>query len=185
MFDLNDEKEFGGVSIFNNGEAGLVKDVVIDRIEKNTSGDDNQPPYKVFYKDKAGNEINQGWFYFKPYPGADDESVNKSKKGEFIRIRSFAIAVLGKDAVLPKVESVQEGLDAVMKLVKDNFTGKKFNIYVNYNTKTNPKIYLQLRKYNFIEPAGTTPTTLTSNPNDLLERLVPEKESSSSDDSWV
>ena len=185
MFDLNDEKEFGGMpAIFNGGVAGLVENVSIDRIEKN-DGDSNQPPYKIFYKDESGNEINQGWFYFKPYPGADDESVNKSKRGEVSRIRSFAVAVLGKDATLPKVESVEEALDSVMKLTKDGFSGKKFNIYTNYNTKTNPKTYLQLRKYNFIEPAGTEPTTLTSNPNDLMERLVPEADSTTTDDSWV
>ena len=185
MFDLNDEKEFGGMpAIFNGGVAGLVKNVEIDRIEK-TETAAGETFYKVFYKDVQGNEINQGWFYFKPYPGADDDSVNKSRRGEISRIRSFAVNVIGKDAELPKVETAEEALDAVMKLAKDAFAGKKFNIYCNYNTKTSPKQYLQLRKYNFIEPAGTEPTTLTANPNDLMEKLVPEAENTVSDDSWV
>lgn len=186
MFDLNDEKEFGGVSIFNGGVAGLVKDVKITKVEKKAADDDsNNPPYKVYYEDKAGNEVNQGWFYFKPYPGADDESVNKSRRGEIARIRSLAVAVVGKDFTLPKVESVEEALDAVMKIVKENYEGKTFNVYATYNTKTNPKAYIQLRKYNFIEPAGTEPTTLLPNANDLMEKLVPENESVTSDDDWV
>lgn len=185
MFDLNDEKEFGGMpAIFNGGVAGLVKNVEIDRIEKGESGG-NQPPYKVFYKDAQGNEINQGWFYFKPYPGADDESVNKSRRGEISRIRSLGVAVLGKEYVFPKVNSVEEALDVILEAVNKNYKDKKFNIYVNYNTKTSPKQWLQLRKYNFIEPAGTEPTTLTPNPNDLMERLTPESDTSSSDDDWI
>lgn len=173
MINLNDEKFDNNIQIFNDGEAGLVKDVTIDRVEKKESSDtSNAPEYKVFYKDKTGAETNQAWFYFKPYPGADEASIEKSRNGELSRIRSIGKAVMGNDFQFPEVKSVEEALDVIVGLVKDNSSGKTFNVYTTYGTTSKPSAYLNVRKYNFIEPSSVEVSTLRPSAKDNMIRLV-------------
>ena len=57
MFDLN-EKKFGGTVIFNNGQAGLVKNVEIS-VEKRQPGEpETYPNYKLVVSDDLG-KVNQ------------------------------------------------------------------------------------------------------------------------------
>ena len=173
MFDLNDEKEFGGSSIFNDGVAGLVKNVEISVEKKDPSTQANTPNYKLFIGDSKG-KINEGFYYWSPNTQKTEEQNKKSERTAVSRVRSIAVAVLGKDFVFPAVSSSKEAYDVLFKLIGDNAKGKLFNVYANYGNRGYVKQFMGLRFFNFIEPAGTEPTTLRPNEDDILERIVPD-----------
>lgn len=170
--NLNDE-QFAGSRIFNNGVAGLAKDVTISVVKKTDEDHQNAPEYKLVATDSNGGSANSPFYYFSPRDGATEEEVTKSRNGEIARLVSLARAVMGEEYKLPQVESVQEALDVVMELVRDNAGSKKFNVYATYGTAYRPSQYIGLRKYNFIEPA-TENSTLTPSPSDNLERVTPD-----------
>lgn len=189
MFDLNDDKTFGGApAIFNGGEAGLVKDVTISVEKKDSSDSSNSPDYKLFVDDGTG-KINQGFYYFTPNPQNDEEYNNKRQNQEISRVLHVAKAVMGEDYTFPEVNSVKEAYDTLFKLVHDNAGTKKFNVYTTYGTTSRPSQYLGLRYFNFIEPAGLEKSRLTSSNNDQMERLTPDEKKdefeTTSSDSWV
>lgn len=178
MFDLNDDKQFGGApQIFNEGVAGLVDNVTIS-VEKKEAGEpDNYPDYKLIVKDKAGNTVNQGFYYFTPNQANDDDYNTKRETQEVGRVLHIARAVMGEDYQFPSVNSSKEAFDVLFKLVKDNAANKSFNVYATYGTVVRPSGFIGLRYFNFIEPAGASPSRLTSNKNDNMERVVADEDS--------
>lgn len=170
--NLNDS-QFAGKTIFNNGKAGVASNVKLQVVKKTSSDKETAPDYKVIFTDSQGGELNEGFYYFKPRPGATPEEVKKAEGYELSRLVHFARAVMGKNAQLPEVSSVQAALDTIMKLVNDNVGDKQFNIFVSYGTVDRPSQYLGLRRFNFIEPA-TEDSGLFQAPRDNMDRVTPD-----------
>lgn len=177
MFDLNGS-EFQGSSIFNGGNAGLVKNVDISVEKKQDEG--NTPDYKLIATDSAGS-INVGFYYVTPNSAKNEEENAKYATMQVSRVVHIAKAVMGADYKFPAVTSAKEAYDVLFKLVMDNAAGKKFNVYTTYGTKDRPSKYLGFRFFSFIESADNNPTTLLNKHVDLLERVVEDSDSSTGD----
>jgi hypothetical protein len=173
--NLNDS-QFESTPIFNGGKAGLARDIeIVDVVTRKVDDNPRTPDYKILFKDERGAEINQGWYYFSPKEGASAEKIEKSKQIELSRLVHLARAVMGEDSTLPEVTDVQNALDVVMKLVKDNGKAKKYNVYVTYGSAYKPSQYLGLRYFNFIEDASNEVSKLRPSANDVLERVTPDE----------
>lgn len=173
MFDLN-SSEFQGTSVFNGGNAGLVKNVEIS-VEKKQD-DSNNPDYKIIAKDSLGT-INVGFYYVTANQNKTDEENIRYAKMQVGRVLHAAKAVVGADYKFPVISSSKEAYDVLFKLIMDNIEGKKFNIYASYGTNDRPSKYLGFRYFNFIEPADTNPTTLYPKNTDLLTKPVQDDDS--------
>ena len=173
MFDLNGN-DFQENSIFNNGKAGLVRDVEILVEKKNDGG--NTPDYKLIAKDNLGT-INVGFYYITPNPQKSQEDNEKFEKQQVSRVVHAARAVMGKDFAFPAVTSSKQAYDVLFDLISKNAPGKKFNIFTTYGTTQRPSKYLSFRYFGFIESADVERTTLVTKNGDLLERPVEDKPS--------
>jgi hypothetical protein len=171
MFDLN-SKEFQGNSIFNDGVAGLTKNVEI-KIEKKV-GEGNTPDYKLIAKDENG-QINVGFYYPGNNPAKSKEDNEKFAKQQVSRVLHIARAVMGSDYKFPQVNSAKEAYDTLFELITPHCEGKKFNVYTSYGTTTRPSKYLGFRYFNFIESADATVSRLRPNNMDLMERVEADK----------
>jgi hypothetical protein len=171
--NLNDSK-FAGTRVFNAGKAGLAQDVTVKVTKKTDEDHERAPDYRLVFTDESGGEINTGFYYFEPRDGATKEEVERSQGYELGRYVHLARAVMGDDYELPTVNDMTEALDTVMTLVRDNVGSKKFNIYTNYGTVGYAKQYLQVRKYNFIEPADVKTSTLYASSKDIMEPVQPD-----------
>jgi len=176
MIDLNG-KEFAqtNVSIFNDGEAGLAKNVDVKVEKKQPSDADNLPDFKVIYSDSLGS-VNQGFYYFTPNPQDSPERQAERETQELSRVLHLARAVMGTDYKFPAVGTVKEAYDTLLGLVAKNVEGKKFNVFVTYGTlnRPNKKGYLGVRYFNFIEPADVEKSTLRTGKQDLMHRIEPD-----------
>ena len=107
------------------------------RVERKKPADaENAPAYKIILTDTDGAEINKGYFnnFEKSSPAALQFLVKEMKH----------LASLF-DFTLPEtVESHKVLLDATMKLVNDNCSGKTVNVFVAYGTKERPRQFLEL-----------------------------------------
>lgn len=181
MFNLNDDNQFGGSGVFNNGKAGLVKNVKIS-VEERPVGT-NQPHYKLVATDGTGS-ANQGFYYPEPNPQKDAAANEKTAKMNIGRVLHAAKAVMGDDYVFPEVSSAKEAYDTLFKLIKENSKDKLFNVYATYGTKARPSQYLGLRFFDFIE-AATDDTKLHPKAMDMMEPITPDAPSASMDEGWV
>ena len=172
MINLNDS-QFADSKIFNNGKAVLVKDVTLS-VEKNES---DSPAFWLTLTDTAGATLKQGFFYFSPNPAASEADVERSRGYEVGRLVHLARAVMGDNAELPEVKNAQDALDVVMKLIRDNAGSNKFNVFDTYETVNLQSQYLKLRRFRFIEPAGSESTTLLQGAKDNMERVQPDSPS--------
>jgi hypothetical protein len=170
MFDLN-EKKFGGTVVFNNGQGGLVKDVIISVEKKKAEEPDTYPAYKLVIEDNTGGKINQGFYYPKNDPQKSQEDNNKREVREVSRIVHIAKAVMGADYEFPKVDNANEAYDTLFKLIRDNAGAKKYNVFVTYGTAGYASKFMGLRYFDFIEDAATPVTRLRTKAGDLLERV--------------
>lgn len=171
MFDLNDNKQFGGIQIFNDGEAGLVKNVDIS-VEKREVGElETYPDYKLIIKEDSGATINQGFYYFKPNDQKSKEDNEKSERIAVGRVLHIAKAVLGKDYKFPVLNTSKEVFDTLFNLIMQHAVGKKFNVFVTYGNSYKPSAYLSLRYFDFIEPSGHGEiSSLKVKNDDIMER---------------
>ena len=176
MIDLNG-KDFAqtNVSIFNNGEAGLVKNVDVTLEKKGPSDLDTYPDFKVVYTDENGS-VNQGFYYFTPNPEDAPDRQKTRETQEVSRVLHIARAVMGEDYTFPAVSSAKEAYDVLFGLIEKNLAGKKFNVFVTYGTfsRPNKKGYLGVRYFNFIEPATVEKSRLRTSPQDLMMRIDPD-----------
>lgn len=179
MFDLNDGN-FGGIQIFNDGEAGLVKNVEISVEKRGVDEPDSYPDYKLLATDSSGATVNQGFYYFKPNDQRSEEENNKSEKILVGRVLSIAKAVMGKDYKFPVLNTSKEVMDTLFKLIKDNAVGKKFNVFVTYGNDYKPSAYLSFRFFDFIEPYNGEESSLKMKKGDLMER--PEADNDPTED---
>jgi hypothetical protein len=186
-FNLNDYDNTA-ISVFNNGSAGKVENVLVSIEKRKADEPDKNPPYKLIVTDNSGGTpINQG-FYF-------DESDDEKRQTQTIqRIKSIAKAVLPADFVYPIVNSYSEAVNSLFKIIKDNCEGVKVNVFVTYGYVGQQKLakYLGLRTFNFIEPTNVEFSRLKSSATDIMERPVadaplPDSDGNSakkSDDPW-
>lgn len=193
MIDLNG-KDFAqtSVSIFNNGEAGLAKNVDVSVEKKQTEDAENLPDYKVIYTDELGS-VNQGFYYFKPSPQDDLARQKIRETQEISRILHIARAVMGADYIFPSVNSTKEAYDMLFGIINKEAKGKKFNVFVTYGTmgRPNKKGYLGVRYFDFIENAEVEVSRLRVKPQDLMKRIDADSPSVSGSpvntttDSWI
>lgn len=177
MFNLNDSNFGGGVTIFNNGNAGKVENVKMNVVKKLATDPDNAPDYKLIFKDVAGSEINVGFYYHKDNPNFDEKRNKDLETWTVSRALSAARSVVPSDFVFPEVSNSKEALDTLFKIVKDNAENNNVNVYVTYGTSTKPSQYLQLRYFNFVENMNTPQnlSKLKPSPADLMERITPDQ----------
>lgn len=170
-FNLNDEKYNGGVAVFNNGNAGKVENVEISVEKKQAHDMDSAPDYKLIVKDSSGGApINQGFYL---------NVEGEDKQGQNIqRIRSIAQSIVPEGFVYPEVNSYEEAVNTLFKIIKENSEGKKVNVFTTYGYEgSNGKPgkvskFLGLRYFNFIERPGVGFSRLTPSNTDILERPV-------------
>lgn len=175
MINLNDESFNGssGVQIFNNGEAGLARNVVGSKIEtKQDTG--NGPDYKLFFKDSSGAEINMAFWYLDSNKDTFAKDLEKQGKS----LKHLVHCYMGSDYQFPPFGSPKEMLDGVIKLISTKFTSTFVRLYCTYGTTLAPKKYLQVRSYvpfieNEILPVGDT--KLKASQIDQMTRLEEDK----------
>jgi hypothetical protein len=174
-FNLNDNSLVGGGSkVFNNGIAGKVENVKIDVEKRKSSDPDNQPDYKLLVTDGNDLTLNQGFYYHKDNE-MNSEEKNEANKGYLVgRILSAAKAVVPEGFVFPDVEGkdVNEIVDILFRIIKENADGKLVNVFATYGTKTKASTFLGLRYFNFIEAVGTPKSRLVATGNDMMERIT-------------
>jgi len=137
--------------IFNEGIAGRVKDVRV-RVAKRTAEEkENAPPYKIFYVDNNGGEVNDGIYY-------PDDSGKGNPKFALSRLVNLLHAInpslIGKE--LPEFEDYKPAVDFLMKQIAEASKTGKVNVFVNYGTKGYPSQYLNVRKINFVEAVDSS-----------------------------
>lgn len=175
MINLNDNAYNGGssVQIFNNGEAGLVRNVIGSKIEsKQDSG--NGPDYKLFFKDNTGAEVNIAFWYLDSNKDTFARDLEKQGKS----LKHLVHCYLGDDYQFPAFGSPKELLDGCIKLIGTKFTTVLVRVYCTYGTTLAPKKYLQVRSYvpfieNEIKPLSDT--KLKASQIDQMTRLEEDK----------
>jgi hypothetical protein len=173
MFNLNDANFGGGVTVFNNGNAGKVENVKMSVTKKTVEDADNAPDYKLLFTDNTGGVINTGFYYHK------DNDMNTAERNKDLatwlvsRIHSAAKSVVPANFVFPEVNSAKEAVDSLFKIIKDNCEGKFVNVYVTYGTVSKPSKYLTTRYFNFVESADTpaNQTRLKPSNTDQMTKL--------------
>lgn len=174
-FNLNDNSLMnGGTKVFNNGIAGVVKNVKVSVGKKTAEEMQTAPDYKVFITDDNGAAINAGFYYYTPNDSLSKEENDKKAGYGIGRILSIARSVTPQGFTFPDVagKSVNEITDILFQIIRDNSEGKLVNVFASYGKKTKPSQYLGLRYFEFIEPAGVEPSRLKAKGDDLLERLT-------------
>ena len=151
MINLN-SKDFAEKGIFNNGAAGLAKNVTLTVERKSPEDKETAPDYKVVISDKLGS-INAPFWHFANRDGEDMETRGKRFNREVGRIVHIVRAIMGGDYEFPEFKTEKEAWDGLFKIIRDNAGSKQFNVFVTYGTTSYPKEYLQLRYFNFIEAA--------------------------------
>jgi len=171
MINLNGNEFAGTTAIFNNGEAGVAKNVEIKIEPRAASEPETYPDYKLIVTDSAGASINQGFYHYVNNDNQDAEYNSKRQNQEISRVLHIAKAVMGNDYTFPQVNSPREAVNMLFKLILENAPGKKFNVFVTYGTNIRPnkKGYIGLRYFNFIEPA-TENSRFRVSATDLMER---------------
>lgn len=149
FLDQNNNEE--RKAIFNDGEAGRVQNVRV-RIARRTAEEKaTAPPYKIYYIDDNGGEVNDGIYY-------PDDSGKGNPKFALSRLVQLLHAInpslVGKE--LPEFDDYKPAVDFLMEqIAKASKTGR-VNVFVNYGTKGYPSQYLNVRKINFVEPVGVS-----------------------------
>jgi hypothetical protein len=167
MLDFNNAEDFGvkEVKIFNNGNAGIAKDVAL-RVDKKPDGDtSNQPDYKLYAVD-ANGEVNEGFYY------SDDEE--KFRKYQSQKLINLARGVMGNDYKFENFKSPAEALDKIMLLVKQNSVDKKYNVVVCYGTKRRPDKFLKFKSFNKFVQDVEFKQELKAENNDQMVQVTPD-----------
>lgn len=181
MINLNDfNQEEKDVKIFNDGNAGRVKNVAVSVTKKTAQDKENAPDYKINYTQEDGASVNDAVYYPK-----DDDSDSR-KRIAISRLLNVlhSLNPETKSKMLPEFENYTSAVDFLMKQIIASSKTGRVNIFVAYGTKNNPSQYLRVRKFNFVEPANTEDNETKLRPkispdpekeewNDVMERIVP------------
>lgn len=175
IFDLNNGSLVsGGTAIFNNGLAGKVDGVSIEVKRKEATGPFSYADYTLVVTDPSGSSLNNLFSYHKNNDQYD-QAKNQANQGYLLgRIQTIANSVVPAGFIYPDVAamSCNEIVDVLFRIIHDNATDKKVNVFVTYGTKTKPSKYMGLRFFNFIEAPETTKSRLAPTGNDMMERIV-------------
>lgn len=171
--DLNSE-EFdskGIPNVFNEGNAGVARNVRGSEIVKKAADDTSQQPdYKLIWKDSKDAEINMGIWYINE---ATETDKNKVKFGA--KLKHLVHCYLGEKTVFPKFNNYREMTDWCMAELVKVFNNVMVRLLVTYGTTQKPKAFIQVRSYvPFIEaesiPMGDT--KLKAGAIDQMTRLT-------------
>lgn len=167
MIDLNDY-EGKNVAIFNDGNAGIVKNVKIKVVAKSAADPEKYPDYKLIASDGKG-EVNEGFYY------QDDPSSNSFKKYQGPKLLNLYKGVVLKGADDHReilFDSPRAALDQIMKEVAQKSKGVFYKVAVTYGTTQRPKAYLQFKSFgSFIVPMDSG-KELSLSSSDNLERAT-------------
>lgn len=162
MYDLNDNgfDAKQGVTIFNDGNAGLVNDVKMSVYKKTKEDKPNAPDYKIIFADKNGGECSTSYWYVTQDTqySTIDEQVKKQGKS----MKHIIHAVYGADHQIAfKASNAKELLDHAMKYIKDGLANAgKFRIFATYGTLNATKKYIQPRSWvPFVESMSVDETS--------------------------
>ena len=180
--DLNENRFDDVKKIFNNGKAGVVKDLQV-KVAKKTADDHPQaPPYNLVFVDKDGAEIQYPVFYLgDPTGNKSDDEQREVWLGS--TLRHIWHAVVGEDTPLPEFDSWKMAVDRVMQEVSEHLTNNpelRFDTVVNYGNEKRPSRYLRVKKFPaFIERSGLTAneSRLFLGAKDLTIPFVDDEES--------
>lgn len=146
MINLN-EKEFDAktVSIFNEGNAGLVENVTLLKIEpKDPNGNAKAPDFKIFFKDEAGNELSFGMYAV----DMTREYGQQQLKKQAILLKHFAHTFISKSYEFPIFETPEAMLSGVLRAIKDVIDiTKKYRVFTNYGTTMKQSNFINLRNF--------------------------------------
>lgn len=138
MVNLNEGFSSSSI-IFNNGEVGIVEDVIFNNIEQNKK--DNVPVgYKLIFK-KDG-EMFQYLNYFNEAADTD----GRVSKAIGMTLRNLIDTFYGKDYALPAFNSMANAIDGVAKLLKAKI-GSPCAVHTCYGTENAPSTFMRFHKY--------------------------------------
>lgn len=166
-------KEPSDVLVFNDGNAGRVKNVRIEVSKKKPDDKPNSPDYKLLAIDSKGADVNLGIYY----------PTERTKDSE-IRIRMnqlvsclFALNPSLKGKELPEFSTHKEAYDFLLSQIAKSSNGASVNVFVSYGTIDRPSIYLGFRAYNVFEEITADDATTQLKPvtnkdgyNDVMTR---------------
>jgi hypothetical protein len=162
MYDLNDNgfDAKQGVTIFNDGNAGLVNDLKMSVYKKTKEDKPNAPDYKIIFSDKNGGECSTSYWYVTQDTQYNtvDEQVRKQGKS----MKHIIHAIYGADHQIGfKAENATQLLDQAMKYIKDGLANAgKFRIFATYGTLNATKKYIQPRSWvPFVESMSVDETS--------------------------
>ncbi len=174
--NLNDTEKYNAneVKIFNDGQAGVVKNIAITIEKKGPDDNVKSPDYKAYANDDKG-KVSEGFYY-------QDDDAKGFLKYQSQKLIWFARGVMGDDFKFPEFESAKIALDEIMKLVATNTKGKLFNIAVTYGSKKDPQQFLTFKEYGrFLQKVGEDNELELSN-SDSIERGKAKDDSSNEKD---
>jgi len=187
--NLNDTKKYNTneISIFNDGEAGIVKGVAITVEKKGANDKEKAPDYKLYAIDNKG-KVNEGFYY-------QEDNSKAFDKFQSQKLIWLGKGIMGDDFIFPEFESAKDALDQVMKLVASNISNKLFDVAVTYGSKKQPRRFLMFKEYGrFLQKTGLK-DQLELSKFDSLERAKIEDDSSDeaeintalgkSDEDWI
>lgn len=160
MYNLNDDgfNAKQGVTIFNDGNAGLVNDVKMSVYKKTKEDKENAPDYKVTFTDSNGGEVSSSYWYATKdtqYSTIEEQARKQGKS-----MKHIIHAVYGASFEIPFIaKSPKELLDMSMKCIKDGLSSSpsKFRIFATYGTLNSVKNYIQPRSWvPFVESMDTS-----------------------------
>ena len=160
MYNLNDDgfNAKQGVTIFNDGNAGLVNDVKMSVYKKTNEDKENAPDYKVTFTDSSGGEVSSSYWYATKdtqYSTIEEQARKQGKS-----MKHIIHAVYGASFEIPFIaKSPKELLDMSMKCIKDGLSSSpsKFRIFATYGTLNSVKNYIQPRSWvPFVESMSTS-----------------------------
>jgi hypothetical protein len=168
------------VSIFNDGNAGIVDNVTMTVEKKGADDKDNAPDYKLIFTDASGSTINLAYWYIDSSREYAEQNLKKQGKA----LKHLIHCYKGEDFSFPEFKDEKDMLDKCMKILKEAKTeGKKVRIYTNYGTEGYEKQYIQVRSFvPFIESmkVAIEDTRLKKSSIEVLERMTADVDSSSS-----
>lgn len=171
-FNLNENLE-GNVIVFNNGNAGKVKNCKI-KLEKKQIGDTSRnPDFKLHITDSTNSTITPGFYL--PVDEGDPEAL-RSKQGLFLsRLKSIAVAV-APNVTFPTEIDFEGAVKFLYETIVQNQDNNLVNVFVTYGTKVRPSRWLNTRFLRFIEPASTpdNQSLLIQSSGDLMEKPTPD-----------
>ena len=147
MINLNDDSFDGSktVSIFNNGNAGVVENVTISVNKKTAEDKENAPDYKLIFTDKEGATTNTAFWYIDKATEYATVEAQIKKQGKVLR--HVAKTIYGSDYNFPEYPNAAAMLDGIMKLIKEGVSGNTYRVFANYGSTMSIKAYIQVRSW--------------------------------------